>query len=151
MKKLILFVTLFLVGIVTFAQQDFKIDSTLKDVHAMPTAEQGEALLKSIAIGAGETMKTGYEIVVKQQFVYAIQYIAVGIVSFISLILFIIFYYFKSDKTNSLTPSILFLILFVWTGYVFSIHFSQIVQAFVNPEYAAISDIVKMTKSLISK
>lgn len=149
MKRILLF-ALLLLGInfayaVQIDSTSVRIDSTIK------TATDGETLLKSIAIGAGETMISGYEIVVKQQYVYAIQYLAVGISSFLFLILFLFFYYGRSQSTNSFTPSLIFFCLFVWSAIVFSMHFTQIVQAFVNPEYAAISDIVRLTKSLISK
>jgi len=152
MKKLVLLLSLFAMTVFTSIAQ-VKIDSTQMDVKIDPQMVQdGKEVLSKIVIGAGDTMKTGYEIVVKQQYVYAIQYLLVGVLSFIMFCGFIYFYLgVTNEKMNRIFPALICFGLFLWSAISFSGHFDQIIQAFVNPEYAAIKDIVEMTKNIVSK
>lgn len=108
----------------------------------------GKNFLKSVEVGASN----GYDVVVAQQKVYAIQYLLVGILCAIFLFLFFRYYAkMAKNESNVVLPALICLVGSVWTAIIFSMHYGQIVQGFINPDYAAIQDIIKMTKNLISK
>lgn len=127
--------------------------NTVKSVLTDSTnLAEGKAILKQMVVGTGDAMKTGYDIVIKQQYVYAFEYSCVGLLALLTLIGFFIFYgKVTDDKKNVLIPAFLCLGLFIWSAIVFSLHFNVIVQGFVNPDYAAIKDIIQMSKELLSK
>ena len=109
--------------------------------------QDGKEVLKSIKTAGGAALGNGYDIVVKQQLVYSIEYLFVGILCLICGYLFFVFYKkTEKDKPNTVIPSLLFLGLTIWTAVVFSLHWHQVLQGFVNPDYAAINDIIRMFK-----
>ena len=74
------------------AQIDSTDASTSQSLVSQSTVDDSKEFLKSVSIGAGDAMKTGYEVVVAQQRVYAVQYLIVGIFSLICFALFIYLY-----------------------------------------------------------
>lgn len=150
MKKVKLFLVLCLASILSFGAS---IDSTsvaktkVTNLDEAAIYNDGKAVLEKIAVGAGDLANNGYEIVVQQQRMYAFQYLIVGILCVICLIVFIRYYGKASNKeSNTLLIAIIFGIISVWSGIVFSIHYNEVMQGLFNPDYAAIKDIVLMFK-----
>lgn len=147
MKKTILFLMLTLVGLTTFPQ--ISVDSTVnvtKKEEVNPMYETGKEILEKTAIGAGEVLTTGYEVIVIQQKVKAITYLIPLIIGIILFGLGIWFYTKATTENNRLTPAILFAViglsLSVWGSY----HWEEITVGLINPQYAAIKDIVQFGK-----
>jgi len=146
MKKVILLL-LATIMLQSVYATDVVVDSTSQTTSKM-VYQDGKDFFKSLATTTKDGISTGYDIIVQQQRVYAIQYIIVGVLCLLFGWLFIKFYRKTFDETtkskNMLFPSIVFLIMAIWTGIVFSLHYSQVVQGLVNPDFAAIKDIVAM-------
>lgn len=124
------------------------VDSTKASKSADTTMlNVGKSALNSITTAAG----TGYDVIVQQQRVYAVQYLLVGLLSIICVYFFVSFYKKATGPekiANTLFPAIVFGIVALWTAIVFSFHYSQIVQGLVNPDFAAIKDIIAMFKDI---
>ena len=109
----------------------------------------GKKALQSIAAGTKDLATNGYDIVVQQQRMYAFQYLLVGVLALICMITFVVLYG-KSQTdgklNNKFLPALVFGIIGIWAVIVFSMHYGQVIQGFVNPDYAAIKDIVSMFK-----
>jgi len=145
MKKVILFlVALFATGMVMAAS----VDST-GGVSSGKVYNDSKALFGKVMDGAGQAVETGYDVIVQQQRVVAVQYLLVFIGALICLFLFVRFYRKGSaeGEKNTLFPAIVFGVLGLWMMVVFSFHYTEVVQGLVNPDYAAIKDIVEMFKS----
>ena len=107
----------------------------------------GKEVLKGIKTVGGNALGNGYDIVVRQQLVYSWEYLMVGILCLIFAWAGFTFYkQIEKEKPNRIIPAIIFLIGVVWTAIVFSAHFHQVIQGFLNPDYAAINDIIRMFK-----
>lgn len=149
-KYLLIIVALFAIS---FASIAASIDSSSVKASS-PTQDtsftQGKALLEKVVVGTGDAIKTAYDVVVQQQRVYSVAYSVVGIVCLIFIFLFARTYKKSTEegKKNLLFTSLLYLGIAVWTGIVFSLHYMQIIQGIVNPDYAAIQDVITMFKKL---
>ena len=145
MKKLVVVLSVMLVGYVSIAAQ---VDSSQFTEKVYNNSKE---ILDKVMINSGKAVSTGYDIIVQQQRVIAVEYTLVFIGSMICFLLFLNFYK-KSNKVesetpvskNTLFPAIIFLGLSIWLGIVFSFHFTDVIQGFVNPDYAAIKDIISM-------
>lgn len=114
--------------------------------------KDGKEFLKNITVTTGSTLKTGYDIILKQQLVYAIQYLLIGLLCLFFIILSIIYYNrINNDKPNSIIPALFFIVLSIVTGSIFASNYNIVIQGLVNPDYAAIKDIIEMTKDVIKK
>lgn len=146
MKKIILILTTMFAVSLSYAAQ---IDSS--SLVSKTDETESKAFFKSMVVGAKDTLNTGYEVIVQQQRVYSIEYLIVGVICLIFMYFCIKFYRKATgvDKiANTLLPSLVFGALSLWCGIVFSLHFHQVVQGFLNPDYAAMTDIVTMFKSM---
>ena len=156
MKQLrILFVALIMSVVFSMNVQAsaVKIDSTsVSQSSSISSADQtilneGKDMLKSITVGGGKMLASGYDIVVGQQRMKAVMYLVVALFSLGAWIGFFILYNrVKKDKPNSAFPAFICLGLAVWFLIVVAVHFTDIFQGLVNPDYAAIQDIIKMFK-----
>lgn len=146
MKKVLMFFVALFASVMVMATQ---VDST-SSVTSGKVYNDSKALFGKVMDGAGQAVSTGYDVIVQQQRVIAVQYILVFIAAVVFLILFVRFYrkgQGENAEKNTLFPAILFGILGLWMMIVFSLHYSEVVQGLVNPDYAAIKDIVEMFKS----
>jgi len=154
MKKVVFM--LMLIGL-TLSSYAVKIDSSsvveskgLKIDSALYS--DGKSALQNFTMQSGNALKTGYDIVVQQQRVIAIQYLLVGLLSVAMLVLFFVFYSkITSDKKNAIVPAVICICLFIWTAIVFSSNYSVVIQGLFNPDYAAIKEVVNISKQLMSK
>jgi hypothetical protein len=145
MKKFILAIVA--VFTISFSQASTNVDSTSSALTSKAVYNDGKAFFQNMTVGAKNALSTGYDVIVQQQRVIAIQYLVVGLVCLIFIYLFIRFYTKATTgerQKNMLTPAIIFLVLATWSGIVFSLHYSQIVQGLINPDYAAIEQIIDM-------
>ncbi|MCK9447051.1 hypothetical protein M0Q50_09395 [bacterium] len=142
MKKiLILLVAMFATSMV-FATQ---IDSVGTGLSGDKVYNDSKAMFGKVMEGAGKAVETGYDVIVQQQRVIAVQYLLVFIASLSCFFLFVRYYKKSSEgQKNSLFPSIVFCALGLWFGVVLSFHYTEVIQGLVNPDYAAIKDIVEM-------
>lgn len=153
MKKVIsLLALMFIVSTTTFSS--VKIDSsaiekvTATTIDSTTFQTDARDALKSIVNVTGNIATNGYDIMVAQQRMYAYQYLGVGVLCLVFGYFF--FRYYKKSNTkepNSIIPAIIFLVGMIWTAIVFSMHYSQIIQGFVNPDYAAITEIVTLFRT----
>jgi len=146
MKTKFLMIVILLMSVVSFADNKVKVDSIQSETIDTAVYNDGKRVLENIATGASDMAATGYDIVVQQQRMYAFQYLIVGILSIISLFLFLRYYSKIPTSKNMIMPAIIFGIIAIWTAIVFSLNYSIIVQGLVNPDYAAVKDIVLMFK-----
>ena len=117
------------------------------EIDSLQYADTKE-LLKTLSINTGDAVKVGYDIVVGQQKVKAIINLSYGIAAIVSFWLFLHFYRkVTNNEMNVLIPAIIFLTIAIFSAIPFGTGFSQMVTGFVNPDYAAIEDIVKMARN----
>lgn len=137
------FVALFATGVVFSAQ----IDSVSTGLTGDKVYNDSKAMFGKVMNSAGQAVETGYDVIVQQQRVIAVQYLLVFFASLICFYLFVRFYNKTQNaetQRNSLFPAIVFGLLGLWLCVVFSFHYTEVVQGLVNPDYAAIKDIVEM-------
>jgi hypothetical protein len=147
MKKTILFLMLTLVGFGTFSQISVDSTTTVTQKEELnPLYSTGKDILEKTAIGAGEVLTTGYEVLVIQQKVKAITYLIPLIVGIILIGLSVWFYTKATTENNRLTPAILFGIIGLSLSIWGSVHWEDITVGLINPQYAAIKDFVSFGK-----
>ncbi len=163
MKKL--FLILFGV-IMTLQLNAFSVDSTITKtkeavktgITDIDTSSNFHAIyndMKDGIVAMAKALKVGaehvYYVLVKQQIVYSIVWTIVLLSS-----LFILMNALKAVKNNEIQENITLLgvirvIQFMIGGIFFIVgiyHIDTIVTGFINPEYGAIQEIIKMVKSL---
>lgn len=150
MKKItFLFILLTTLWLSSFAQ--IKIDSThveSSDNFSEKMKQEAVTTLQTIRVNGGNMLNNGYEIMVQQQKMYAWMYLAQGFAAIVCLLGFFWFYNKAAkDEKNKLVPAALCVILFLWTAYSFSTHYSLIFQGLFNPDYAAIKETIQLLKT----
>ena len=146
---MVMFVTSLSVNV---AHAATKVDSSSVTAVPQTTADQtvyneGKEMLKSITKGGGDMLTNGYDIVVGQQRMKAFMYLFVAFLAIGAWIGFFVYYgKIKSEKPNAFFPSLVLFGLSLWFTIVVGLHFTDIFQGLVNPDYAAIQDIIKMFK-----
>lgn len=153
MKKIFLTLMIMVSTMVSISASTVKVDSTTTQtgmsIQDTGVYNDGKRALQGIVVGTKELASNGYDIVVQQQRMYAFQYLLVGVLCLICSFLFVRFYR-KATGTekvaNMLVPAVIFGIVAVWTAIVFSMHYTQVMQGLINPDYAAIQDIISMFK-----
>ena len=140
-------------------EQGVKIDSTVvspDQVSQKEVYEDGKTFFKDVSTGVSGAAGTAYDVIVQQQRMYAFQYLLVGIICILFFYLSMRFmnkHYAKLDENETknpigLTLSIVFGCLAIWSGIVFALNYSVVVQGLVNPDFAAMKDIIQMFKSI---
>jgi hypothetical protein len=142
MKRLTTFIfamlTMFSIANAQLSTDSVKVT---KDINA-EAFELGKEVLKSTAVGAGDMLTTGYEIIVFQQTVKAITYLIPLLFSFLLLYLAVRFYgQATTGSENKLLPAALFAIVglacFAFGGF----HYKEIVYGLLNPDFMAMKEV----------
>jgi len=161
MKKLLSLV-FFVIGFTKtqqHTQAQVKVDSTVNVTTNVKSSsdpmkdalyETGRSILEKTAVGAGNTLTSGYAVIVAQQRVKAVTYLIPLIVGVILLFLGVWFYGKSATEHNKLLPSVLFMVLGLGLTVFGSWHFDEIMVGLINPDYAAIRDIVSFGKEFTS-
>ena len=109
------------------------------------------ALASSLKVGAEHV----YEVLVRQQIVYAIVYIIFFIFAWILIIIWIKKYKDKDeewDDANFITGLGIIRVLQILLGIILLLigifHIDTIITGFVNPEYGALQDVIDMVKTI---
>jgi hypothetical protein len=127
----------------SIANAQLTTDSTkvTKDINA-EAFELGKEVLKSTAVGAGDMLTTGYEVIVYQQTVKAITYLIPLLFSFLLMFLSIRFYtQATSGKENRLFPAIFFAVVGLSCFGFGAYHFQDIVYGLLNPDFMAMKEV----------
>lgn len=137
-------------------------DSAIQSVKEVDTSSTFKAMysdFKQGIVALASSLKVGaehvYMVLVRQQVVYAIVYLALCIISFLLILNWLKKY--KDDKeewTNGDEPTGLGIVRFIQiiaalVMFGFGIfHMESIMTGFINPEYGAIKDITEMVKDI---
>jgi hypothetical protein len=157
MKKQLLSLVFFVIGftITQHTQGQVQVDSTVNvstnvnssnDPMKDALYETGRSILEKTAVGAENTLTTGYAVIVAQQRVKAVTYLVPLLVGIVLLFLGVWFYGKSKAENNRLLPAVLFMILGLGLTVFGSWHFEDIMVGLINPDYAAIQDIVRFGK-----
>lgn len=151
MKKILSILMLVLTVSITFAE--ISVDSTTTVTQDLNTEmyETGKELLKNTVVGAGDVLSTGYDVIVAQQRVKAITYLVPLLFSIFLCWLAVRFYGQATEgQGNKLLPAIIFGLIAITCFSYGAYHFNDIVVGLVNPDYAAIKDMIEFGKDFQS-
>lgn len=155
MKKSILILVALIA--ISFNTSALEVNSSQIDTTSNVVSEKVIDDVKSFLVIIGDKTSSGigkgYDVFVNQQRVYSFYYLSILIVGLIFLIIGVIVILKKklvTEKENP-TPHLFIGIIFICFGVGMSItgfkNLDIIIQGLINPDYAAIKDILRMIKS----